>query len=49
MTEKKFKEMYDGSWYTVIGMPQDEIDEVKEILKDALMKLGIGVPKKFNT
>ena len=45
----KFDEMYEGKWYTVIGISQKYVDEVKKSLTHALLTKSypIGTPKKF--
>ena len=47
----KFDEMYEGKWYTVIGISQKYVDKVKKSLTDALSVRNylVGTPKKFYT
>ena len=42
----KFKEMYDESWYTIIGCGGD-LKEWKDGYDKLLNERGIGVPKKW--
>lgn len=47
----KFDEMYEGKWYTIIGVSPKHAEELKKSLISALMvpHYSVGMPKKFYT
>lgn len=47
----KFDEMYEGKWYTIIGVSPKHAEELKKSLISALMvpNYSVGMPKKFYT
>ena len=54
VTEKKeeidkFDEMYNGSWYTVIGLCKEDHEKYKDYIKKELNEKNIGTPKKFHS
>lgn len=47
----KFDEMYEGKWYTMIGISEKDAGKVKQLLIDTLSikNYSVGTPKKFYT